>query len=502
MSNKIKIYGQLESGIPGGSVTDVTQIAGFEAALSAATAAIKTAASADYDSASGKIVFKDKDGSTMFNLDAAPFVKDGMLEKAELKDGNITFTFNTDSGKQPLTIPVTDIFNPENYYNKTQIDEIAADIKTTEAVAIAGGPLADDVSGYSGFPATWKAADGSIQVPANCTLQELVTVLFLQVVNGSVSWSASTWSPSISNATVTVKNGSTAISAKTTLEVGSSLTVSHSGGGTITQGSWGYSLTAANGYFLKNADGTYSAWKSTSSEPLTSNGTVSVVKDSVSTSSKWNGTEVTSGSTVTVAENKNTYAVTKSGPQLKMSAAAQITAYAATNTKQLAKGTAGQVYNDSGDPISATNATGSVQTKDLSNTAKNEYVYGSYKYYIGYADSVPTTTDAVKALTTYSGWVSSTANNSTYGTQRSSISIDKGTVAKGKYMVVAVPAEYSLTSWKNEFGQEEHNGTTANSFTVNSSFEYVLANGTKKTYKLYYRNFAASTNYASLVISK
>ena len=55
-------------------------------------------------------------------LDATPFVKDGMVSDARVVNGNLVITFNTDSGKQPIELPLTDIFDPSNYYTKTDVD--------------------------------------------------------------------------------------------------------------------------------------------------------------------------------------------------------------------------------------------------------------------------------------------------------------------------------------------------------------------------------------------
>lgn len=77
---------------------------------------------ASYDSVNHLIVFKH--GSTqLFTLDAAAFVKDGMVDSVVISNGNLVITFNTDAGKQPISIPLTDIFNPNNYYTKTEVQE-------------------------------------------------------------------------------------------------------------------------------------------------------------------------------------------------------------------------------------------------------------------------------------------------------------------------------------------------------------------------------------------
>ena len=73
-----------------------------------------------YDSETRRILFKH-DSTTIAWIDATPFILDGMVDSAYITpDGAyLVITFNTDSGKQPINIPLTDIFNPDNYYNKT-----------------------------------------------------------------------------------------------------------------------------------------------------------------------------------------------------------------------------------------------------------------------------------------------------------------------------------------------------------------------------------------------
>lgn len=81
---------------------------------------------ASYDSTNKTIYFKhdssDTDASALFSLDATAFIKDGMVSNVEISNGNLVVSFNTDAGKQPISIPLTDIFNPNNYYTSSQTD--------------------------------------------------------------------------------------------------------------------------------------------------------------------------------------------------------------------------------------------------------------------------------------------------------------------------------------------------------------------------------------------
>ena len=83
-------------------------------------------ATAEYVSANKIINFKNISGSVISSIDATPFLIDGMLDSVSIVNNNLVFVWNTDSGKQTVSIPLTDIFNPNNYYNKTQSDALLA----------------------------------------------------------------------------------------------------------------------------------------------------------------------------------------------------------------------------------------------------------------------------------------------------------------------------------------------------------------------------------------
>ena len=74
-----------------------------------------------YDSSTKKINFKHGNDIVAF-IDATDFIKDGMVESVVIEDGYVVITFNTDAGKEDIRIDITDIFNPNNYYDKDAID--------------------------------------------------------------------------------------------------------------------------------------------------------------------------------------------------------------------------------------------------------------------------------------------------------------------------------------------------------------------------------------------
>ena len=79
-------------------------------------------------------------------VDGSTWVKDGMVESAAIVANNLEITFNTDSGKEKISVPLTDIFNPDNYYNKTEIDSkfenvTISDEYVTEISNVKSGPV-------------------------------------------------------------------------------------------------------------------------------------------------------------------------------------------------------------------------------------------------------------------------------------------------------------------------------------------------------------------------
>ena len=79
-------------------------------------------ADASYDSQTKRINFLDNGGNIVSYIDATGFIKDGMVSNVAISEGNLVITFNTDAGQEPISIALTDIFNSENYYNKTEVD--------------------------------------------------------------------------------------------------------------------------------------------------------------------------------------------------------------------------------------------------------------------------------------------------------------------------------------------------------------------------------------------
>lgn len=95
-----------------------------------------------YDSNSKRINFKHGDTVKAY-IDATDFIKDGMVDNVEIKTITsgasqvtvLAITFNSDSGKEEIDIPISDIFDASNYYTKAETDA-AIDAAIVEASGV------------------------------------------------------------------------------------------------------------------------------------------------------------------------------------------------------------------------------------------------------------------------------------------------------------------------------------------------------------------------------
>ena len=105
-------------------VSELTNDSGFitasDGSITNKALASEAVYSGTYDSNSKKILLKNKANTTLAEIDATAFIKDGMVSQVEVSNGNLVITFNTDAGKNPISVPISDIFNANNYYTKTE----------------------------------------------------------------------------------------------------------------------------------------------------------------------------------------------------------------------------------------------------------------------------------------------------------------------------------------------------------------------------------------------
>ena len=297
--------------------------------------AIKHAADVVYDKDTKYIQLKDADGNAIGGgFDASPFIVDGMIDSVSfVKDteGNNTttlqFVFNTDGGKKTIDVDFSkyvdtyhadgtsiELNSETNTFSVKEVD--ASKTKLSTSIEVNGGPLADDAS--DNWPWT---EDGKKVIPAGKTMEEILTSLFLKIIEGTVSFGNVSWSPGVAQPTVT-------LSKSGTIEVGTKVKATALTNGAFNKAKRSITLTTTQGYF----DGdTYSSDKSKTfySAESTASGTETI-------SCKWNNvaTDITVNETELVTvEGTNTLAATQSGLVATVSKIPNKTVYASTNTK-------------------------------------------------------------------------------------------------------------------------------------------------------------------------
>lgn len=97
------------------------------------------------DSGNTKVINFYNGNVVKATIDASDFIVDGMVEDVRIENGYLVIDFNTASGKQDIRIPLTDIFNPANYYTKSETSG-ATEISSALAEKLA----ISDFNTYSG----------------------------------------------------------------------------------------------------------------------------------------------------------------------------------------------------------------------------------------------------------------------------------------------------------------------------------------------------------------
>lgn len=109
-------------------------------------------------------------------IDAADFIKDGMVSNVEIKDGKIVITFNTDAGKESIALELTDIFDPSDYYNKAQVDlKSITRIDYTADAAILVGGIAPNTTPLANIKAATETDAGVMTAADRVKLDALPT---------------------------------------------------------------------------------------------------------------------------------------------------------------------------------------------------------------------------------------------------------------------------------------------------------------------------------------
>lgn len=133
--------------------------------LAAKADKVSAVASAAYNSTNKTIDFKNISGTVISSVDARDFIKDGMVDNVEIVNNNLVITFNADASKEAITVPLTSIFDPTNYYTKSEVDSaLSAKADTSLVETISGNvvTLSGEVQTISGNSYTKQEVDGKL----------------------------------------------------------------------------------------------------------------------------------------------------------------------------------------------------------------------------------------------------------------------------------------------------------------------------------------------------
>lgn len=519
----------------------VQGVAEDDKVLSITDKIVSATISLNYNSATKSIQLLGKNDSegnpyVLGTVDATPFIKDGMLDDVEIvtleeTDGEntvikkyIQFTWNVEDEEtgelksdlialediaityteglgiqisETNTIGVKIAESTETKKNFITVDDsgLAVNQVDTEATVLQKEIV---VAGLSGTLGTGNYANGDV-IPVGTSIYTILQNILSQELypsNARIS-NEGGLSSKFSAPTFTLTN-----SGKT-VEVGTAATVSGVTGydPTPTKTSRSYS-GFDNGYSLEDDD----TADSTSNPPSVEVGDATLLSGTYKLTRTYSGfglsgaaltqtseseesaasCSIDEDSTLIVKEGTNKVTYKMEGPGYTAKLAGSPEYYVVSNLGN----TQSDKVVEAVEEKTLSNSTATAGSKELS-------VTGAYNYYIGYATAIPADTEdaesnpiyatsSIKALKTFSGWISSSGNDITTG----------GTLPAGKTMCICVPSSYKLSSIMNGFDLE-----SVESFTKTTA-TYELADNTTVSYSIYSMSSAADWKFKTIKIVK
>lgn len=432
---------------------------------------VSATVSLSYDEDTKSIKLLGKGGADLGSVDATPFIKDGMISKAELvtdPEGQeagkyLVLTWNTDSGESdPTYIPLTELVDTYTAGNAISIsadnevavvvaDSTEAEVnylvndgglkvsemgagvtKLAQEIQVVGGPLADDLKDI--FP--------NNVIPAGTSVETILMKMICKEIFPTASTSQGSISASMSLTTLAFDP------TDATVEVGTKVTTN-----ALTANNSSYSTTPAkitgltNGYSL-----TESGDKVTGNMEFAVEGVSEATNNHKITYTYTGFTEtapaaVEAASTVTMPAQT---LVVREG-ECKVSVSASGSKFTATSPE------VSQTYYNISNVNTRQAETKTISTKSLSSTASkttSDKVTGVYKYFMGYYDFASNqvvenvfTSDIIRSLTVNTGNITKDGTTTLVGSTAKT--------SNGKSIVIAVPSKYKLATFQNDLGGDE-----------------------------------------------
>lgn len=432
---------------------------------------------ADVEYADGKILFKNAEGTQLAEVDATPFIKDGMLSDVEVvviekdAEGNIPegtvegekyikFTWNTDGEEKVDYVLASEIGAT---YEGSDSIEISADNKIS-VKAVASEKVSVNEIPVGGTPLAELLLAKDITSISAGNLQVVLESLFSQNLWSEDAGKTPTRTVPTS-LTVTMGNPSISFTpTATTVEVGTEIAVSASAAdasasASISYSNFEYGWSAANDN-TRDAEGNPASVAITGTKDTDSNYKLEFTTNNGFASKKLADADAKSISSVEgydnkviVAEGTNKITVKAYSPTFSGTVPAQDAVYACSSLKK----------TDDTHVVAASESS-SISGASVSKTS-NDSVTGAYYAFVGFADAIPSNDDFRKAI----------GNGFTR--------LGKGAVAAGTcnktYMYVCVPSGWDFTC-NTSLGSDMRG-----SFTDTGDATITLPNGDTKAYKYY-----------------
>lgn len=435
--------------------------------------------------------------------------KDSALQEVELVDQKMTFTYLLADGttkteevdlslflaqaefKNGLAVnengEVNVVLGATNETNKNFLEfegtdgsqvlavrDMDADVTvTTEAIPVAGGPLAKMYA---------DAGLGS-EIAAGTDLQALLFSLFCKEIYPTISETPASLVSKVATPTITLGNTST-------VEVGTEVSVK------IENGESSYTATPhkvtgmTNGYSADDDDTQDSANTSIQA----SFGTISISgNDKTTLTYTMNGASHTEeGTSAAKSAVVETTAVAIEG-NYTITAKATSVAYTGVCSKLDSVYYCSNLKKTDASKVTTARTEVTKTSSVVNSTQASKNVVGAYKYYIGYATAVPNSKEAILAINKFDNW---SANNGFITKDTGNTISTGGTLPGGNNMIIAVPVDYKLSDIRNGMDLE-----SIGSFAT-TQVDYALANEKHVGYNVYAFKSGSDWNFGKIVITK
>lgn len=153
-------------------------------------------------------------GTKVYEFDASDFIVDGMIDDVRIETisgtSYLVIDFNTASGKEDIQIPLTDIFDPSNYYTKSEVDSALSGKADTTAVTEA---ISEAISGKADTSAVTESINAAVSGKVDTSTFETYSGNVESALSGKQDTLSAGTNITISGNVISAEGGGKAIEA-------------------------------------------------------------------------------------------------------------------------------------------------------------------------------------------------------------------------------------------------------------------------------------------------